>query len=180
MHTTFEISITRYDATNNEVGFVNRCFDLFWKRTGISDTCCTAVSYNVEAKSVQIVLQSCRFVVFCHDSTSWGKRCFHPRFDVHSKRPSLTSEKTCCEHNVGIRCIGAGGNGCDDDVSMVQIVHFSILFEDCSIVEFGCFKTMALMTDFIGQGLYEMGFHILEINSVLWSFWACKCRQNCS
>ena len=150
MHTAFEVSITRNDTTNNEVSFVNRCFNLFWKWARISDTCCTAISYDVEAKSVQIVLQSCRFIVFCNDSATWSKRCFHPRFDVHSKCPGFASEKTGCEHNVGIRCISAGSNGGDDDVSMVQIVHFPILFEDCSVVEFGCFKTVALMTDFVG------------------------------
>ena len=61
---------------------------------------------------------------------------------------------------------------------MVQIVDFSITLDDGSIFQFRCIQSMAFESEFVGKGLDEMGFHILQVNTILRTLWPCKGREN--
>ena len=80
--TALEISIAGENRTHDEAGFVNSGFDGIVQRTGVSNAGRAAVAHRVEAHGVQIVLQTCCFVVFGDHAAAGSQRGTDPRLDL--------------------------------------------------------------------------------------------------
>ena len=110
----------------------------------------------MKAHGVQVVLKPGGFVVLRDHTTAGGEGGPDPGFHLESELPSLASEQPGRHHHAGIGRVGARGDGCDDDIAVIQIKHFPVHFYDGALREIVLGQPVAVVPKFVGQALNEM------------------------
>ena len=149
MDTSFEVSVSRENASNDQVAFIDGCIDFLRKRAGVSDTGCASVSNDVESECVEVLLKTGRFVVFGNNTATRCERSTNPWFDTESIGACFTSNESGCKHDIRIRRVCTRCNRSNDDITVIEIIDFSIPLNDGSIVQFGCIQTMTFEAKFV-------------------------------
>ncbi len=81
MHACFEVAIPREYARQYEAVVFNGLFNVWIKRTGISDAGCATVTDQIEAQLIEVTLETCLFQILRNDSRTGGERGFDVRLD---------------------------------------------------------------------------------------------------
>ena len=142
----FEITVPGQDAGGNQIVFDDGFFHGGGEGTRISDTGGASITHEIESELIQVGLKSGGIQIIGYDAGSGGEGCLDGGIDREAPFNGFFGQESCGEHDRGIRCVCAGGDGGND--------HGSVS-EGTGVIEIG----------FSGHGIrsWSVGNHLLFV-----------------
>lgn len=178
VNTTFEVSVTREDTSDNQITGLDGGSDLIGQRTGVTDASGATVANNGKAELFHIRQQARAFQVAGDDTRTGSKRGLDVRLNVETSLDGLLGQQSSTNHNVGVRCVSARSDGGNDDISVLEFVLLAFVFESDLLGELGFSNAEALEANLVGHALVEVGLHVLQRNVVVRTLGARQSRDD--
>ena len=99
----------------------DRFADVGGQRAGVADAGGAAVADGLEAEGVEVLSEAGLVVVVGNDAGAGCERGLDPGWRLQALLDGLFGEQAGGDHDVGVGCIGAGGDGGDDDGAVRQV-----------------------------------------------------------
>ena len=148
VHARLEVAIAGKDADADEVVARNGLLDARIERAGIAYAGRASVADGVEAKLVEVGLQSAALVVVGDDARARRKRRLDDARHAQTFLHRLLREQTGGKHHGWIGCVGAGGDRSDENIAVMQLRH-------------GCRKLVSLRIGRDAVGRWTVVEHLL-------------------
>ncbi len=118
----FEIAVAGEHGRGDDAVVVDRLRDRLRQRARIADAGRAAEADEVEADLVEILLQARRRQVFGDDLAAGRERGLHPRLAGQAALGGLARQQAGADQHVGVRRVGAGGDGGNHHVAVADLV----------------------------------------------------------
>ena len=117
----FEVAVARDHGGGDGAVVVDGLGDLFGQRAGVADAGGAAVTDEVEAELVELLLQAGVGEIFAHDLRARRQRGLHPGLGAQALGHRIARQQARRDQHAGVGGVGAGGDGRDGHVAMAQI-----------------------------------------------------------
>ena len=96
-----------------------------------------------------------------------GQRGLDVRGDGETLLDGVLGEKTGSEHDVGVRRVGARGDGGNDEVTLLEGVVFAFVGELGSLGGLVTLEAETLEADLVGHAGFEIRHHVSEVDTIV-------------
>ncbi len=167
MDTSLEVSVTRENSRCDKVVIDDAVLDLVGDLTRVTDASHATISSGGETELVKVLLDTSLFVVLSDNVGAGGEGGLDVGFDGEALLDSVLGEKTSLEHNIGVGCVSARGDGSNDKVTLVESVLLSLVSELGGFGSLSLFKTETLEAYGASHALVEIGLHVSEVDAIM-------------
>jgi hypothetical protein len=117
----FEVAVSRENRGDDEIAGLDRGFDGIGEGTRSSRCRCAAVADRVEPEGLEILGEVGLVVVLGDNLGSGGEAGLDPRLGLETEGAGLARDQSRGDHDIGVAGVGAGGDGRDHDVAVVEV-----------------------------------------------------------
>ena len=118
----FKVTVARQDCRSDDAILVDGIGNVLVQRAGVADTGGAAVTDEVEAELVEILLQAGIGEIFADDLRAGSQRSLDPRLHGQALGDGIAGQQAGADQHARIRGVGAGGDGGDDHIAMADLV----------------------------------------------------------
>ncbi len=121
----FEVTVAGQNGSRDQALFVDRLGDRCRQWTGVTDASRAAEADEVEAKRIQILLESSGFKISGNHLRAGSKRGLDPRLGLEALGNCVAGQKTSSNQHAWVGGVGAGGDCGNCHIAMTEIEIFT-------------------------------------------------------